>query len=173
MQAYVSLGSRTPAERSTPIFPTRQYRQVGRPNVNNNRLETILTPNTFRSSTANLIHGPSYVTLNDNSSSFFSGATSPMSSVPSQYTPNYTNSQPLIRHRLVPHANPPSRLQCRTQIVRETDPITGELLPPVKVSYTVQAAQQKPISKQFDQAYMEFERVRNELDKRSPLASLR
>jgi hypothetical protein len=42
MQAYVSLGSRSPAERSTPIYPTRQYRQIGRPN--GNRLENMLTP---------------------------------------------------------------------------------------------------------------------------------
>jgi hypothetical protein len=43
MQAYVTLGSRSPAERSASVYPTRQYRQLGRPSVN--RLESYLTPN--------------------------------------------------------------------------------------------------------------------------------
>jgi hypothetical protein len=57
--------------------------------------------------------------------------------------------------------------------VRETDPTTGQLLPPIKVSYKLQSPQSKPIPKEFDRAYAEFERVQRDISNRFPLTSLR
>lgn len=124
MQAYVTLGARSPSERSTPIYATRQYRQLGRPG--GNRLGNLLTPNVFKNSTVTLNHGTSYVTLNDNSnlsSSYYSGPTSPISSAPSQFT-STSNNQPYIRHKLVPNTLNKTKLQCHPKIVREIDPMT-------------------------------------------------